>query len=67
MIELLLSRTTVITLAVLGALFAALASLLQRRAGSSSPRAKQLNALGYLFMAVSMVLFIVAGFWGVRP
>jgi len=67
MIELLLSRTSVTTLAVLGAIFAGLASLLQRRAGSSAPRAKQLNALGYLLMAVSMVLFIVAGFWRARP
>jgi hypothetical protein len=63
MIELLLSRTSVITLAVVGAIFSGLAAVLQSRGHSPAVRVRQLNAIGYVFMGASMVLFIAAGFW----
>ena len=56
------SRPVVITLAVLGALVSTLATILQSRNVIGPARAKQLNAAGYGFMGVSMLLFIVAGF-----
>jgi hypothetical protein len=66
MIELLLSRATVITLAVLGGILAALAYRLQARGGAFASRARQLNLAAYLLMGASMLLFIVAGFWRVH-
>jgi hypothetical protein len=63
MIELLLSRATVITLAALGGILAVLAHLLQVRGGAFASRARPLNLAAYVFMAASMFLFIVAGFW----
>jgi amino acid permease len=59
-IEFLTSRPVVIALAILGAVASTLASALKPRLGAD--RAKQLNAAGYGFMGVSMLLFIVAGF-----
>lgn len=58
----LLARETVILLAVAGAAASMLASLLQRNGRLTATGAWRLNALGYGLMAVSMVLFIVAGF-----
>lgn len=58
----LLSRETVVALAVLGAAASMLASLLQRNGRLTAAAAARLNALGYGLMTASMVLFIVAGF-----
>ena len=55
----LLSRETVIVLAVLGAIASVLAMLPRIRAAGY---ARTLNAAGYALMATSMLLFIVAGF-----
>ena len=60
----LVSRETVITLAVLGAIFSTAASVLQVRGTIGAARARQLNLAGYLFMGVSMLLFIVVGYRG---
>jgi uncharacterized protein with PQ loop repeat len=62
MMEWILSRATIVTLAVLGGIFAGLASLLQARGSTFAPRTRQLTIAGYVFMAASMVLFVVAGF-----
>jgi len=62
----LLARETVIVLAVLGAVLAVPASVLQRRGSAKESLAKKLNLLGYAAMAVSMALFIIAGFRAVR-
>ena len=56
-----LTREAVIVLAVLGAIASLAASVLQTRGGSAS-RVTQLNLTGYVLMAGSMALFIVAGF-----
>lgn len=58
----LLSRETVVALAVLGAVASMLASLLQRNGRLTAAAASRLNSLGYGLMTASMVLFIVAGF-----
>jgi hypothetical protein len=61
----LFSRVTIITLAVLGGIFAFVASSLQARGLALVPRARKWNVLAYIFMAASMALFIAAGFRGV--
>ena len=58
----LLTREAVVTIAVLGALPAVAASILQVRGVISATRARQLNIAGYALMGFSMVLFIIAGF-----
>jgi hypothetical protein len=63
-VEFLLSRAVVITLAVLGAVVSAAAALLHARKVIAEPRARRLNQLGYVFMGVSMALFIAAGLLG---
>jgi hypothetical protein len=60
----LLTRETVIALAVLGAVFAVAASALQVRGAIGPARARQLNLAGYACMGVSMALFIVIGMRG---
>lgn len=62
MIDFLLSRPVVIALAVLGAVLAGAASVLQARIGPA--QAKRLNLAGYGAMGLSMLLFIVAGLRG---
>jgi len=61
-VDWLLTREAVIGLAVLGAIVATAASMLQVRGRISALRARQLNLAGYVLMGVSMALFIVAGF-----
>jgi hypothetical protein len=61
-VDWLLTREAVIGLAVLGAIVATAASMLQVRGRISALRARQLNLAGYVLMAISMALFIVAGF-----
>jgi hypothetical protein len=57
----LLAREVIIALAVLGAFFSLLASMLQSKLTGET--ARLMNRVGYGFMAVSIVLFIVAGFF----
>jgi len=61
--EWMLSRAAIIALAVLGGIFAGLASMLKARGSAFAPRARQLTLTGYILMAASMVLFVIAGFW----
>ena len=58
----LVTRETVITLAVLGAVASTAASALQVRNKISAARARQLNVVGYMLMGISMLLFIIAGY-----
>ena len=58
----LLTRETVITLAVLAAILSVAASVLQTRGRIDAQRARQLNAAGYGLMGVSMLLFIIIGY-----
>ena len=58
----LLTREAVFAIAVLGALPAVAASVLQVRGRIDAVRAKQLNIAGYALMGLSMALFIIAGF-----
>jgi len=61
--EFLLTRPIVVTLAVIGALLATAASVLQRRGYLREKGARVLNYAGYGFMALSMLLFVLAGLW----
>jgi hypothetical protein len=63
-VELLLNRPVVVTLAVIGALLATAASMLQRRGIVGERGARVLNYAGYGFMGASMVLFALAGLLG---
>jgi len=63
--DFLLTRPVVVTLAILGALLATTASILQAK-GILGPRGgKVLNYSGYAAMALSMALFAFAGLRGV--
>ena len=64
MMDWLLSREAVITLAILGGIASVVAGLLKVRGAISALRARQLNAAGYVFMGLSMLLFIAAGMRG---
>ena len=57
-----LTRETVIALAVLGAIASVAASILQSSGKMDAGRAKQLNTAGYGIMVASMLLFIAVGF-----
>ncbi len=63
--ELLLSKPVVVALAVIGAALSTAASFLQRRGRLSDRSAHRLNYAGYGFMGGSMLLFALAGMWGV--
>ncbi|HYI86256.1 MAG TPA: hypothetical protein VEX61_04090 [Burkholderiales bacterium] len=58
----LLTRETVIALAVLAAIPSVAASVLQVRGKINALRARQLNLAGYVLMGISMFLFIVVGY-----
>jgi len=61
MLEFLLERSTVITLAVIGGILSLLVTGLTGK-GKVSPRVLNIiNKASYLFMMVSVVLFIAAG------
>jgi uncharacterized protein with PQ loop repeat len=57
----LLSREVVLGLAVLGAVLSVLASILQSKRKVSEETAKRINLSGYLFMGISIALFIFTG------
>ena len=63
--EALLDRKVVVALAVLGGVLAVLASFLQVRGLLGEKAARGLNYAGYAFMGASMLLFVLAGLWGV--
>ncbi len=60
----LLNRSTVIALAIIGGLISLVASLCRSRGILSEQQITWLNKSAYAFMGVSMILFIVAGFFG---
>jgi hypothetical protein len=63
--DFLLTRSVVVTLAILGAVLSTAASILQTK-GILGPRGgKALNYTGYAAMALSMALFAFAGLRGV--
>ena len=62
--EALLTRPVVISLAVLGAMLAMAASMLQKRGIVGERGARALNHAGYGFMGASMLLFALAGLLG---
>lgn len=57
----LLAREVVVGLAVLGAAFSVLASLLQSKGRIGEETANRVNMVGYVFMGMSIALFVVAG------
>ena len=59
----LLDRSTIIGLAIVGGIFSVLASWCQSRE-TYAPYAYWFNKTAYGFMAVSIVLFIIAGWFG---
>ena len=61
--DFLLTKPVVVALAILGAALSSLASFLQTRGRIGAKSARALNYVGYGFMAVSMVLFALAGLW----
>jgi hypothetical protein len=63
--ELFLSKPTVVALAVLGAILAVAASLLRAAGKLNEVQAKRLNAVAYVVMGASMLLFALAGLRGV--
>ena len=63
MIEVLLSKPVVVTLAILGAVLCSLASFFQTRRRISEKTANALNWAGYAVMGASMLLFVLAGLW----
>ncbi len=63
MIEQVFTREVVISLAVLGALFSVLASVIQSRLGEG-PWVKVLVWAGYGFMGTSMAMFVAIGLFG---
>ena len=58
----LLTRETVVTLAVIGAVLSTGASMLQVRKILSERGARLMNYAGYGAMGISMLLFIAAGY-----
>ena len=60
----LLTREVVITLAILGGVASVAASVLHVRGVIGAPRARQLNLAGYVFMGISMLIFITVGMRG---
>ncbi len=61
MIEVLLTRPAVVTLAILGAVLCTAASFLQMRGYVSEKTGKAINYAGYAVMGASMLLFVLAG------
>jgi type IV secretory pathway VirB2 component (pilin) len=59
--EALLARPTVIALALTGGVLSALAMFLRKREGNL---ARRMDVAGYVFMGISMLLFVIAGFRG---
>jgi hypothetical protein len=61
MLDVLLQRSTVVSLAVIGGILSVCVTVLSARGALSEVVLKRLNMASYVFMGMSMVLFIVAG------
>ena len=59
--ETLLTRPVVIALALTGGVLSMFAILLRKREGKEN-LARRLDAAGYVFMGISMLLFVISGF-----
>ena len=64
MLDLLLQRSTVVTLAIIGGALSLAISVLSARGALSVSAIKHLNKVAYVFMGLSMILFIAAGLAG---
>ena len=64
MLDLLLQRSTVVTLAIIGCVLSLAISVLSARGALSMSATKRLNKVAYVFMGLSMILFIAAGLAG---
>ena len=64
MLDLLLQRSTVVTLAIIGGVLSLAISVLSAREALSMSAIKRLNIVAYVFMGLSMILFIAAGLAG---
>ncbi|HEU4351666.1 MAG TPA: hypothetical protein VFR66_07290 [Burkholderiales bacterium] len=63
MMEALLTKPVVVTLAIIGAILSSLASYLQTRGRITEKTGRALNYAGYGVMGASMLLFALAGLW----
>tara|TARA_B110000285_G_scaffold85223_1_gene97756 strand:- start:425 stop:619 length:195 start_codon:yes stop_codon:yes gene_type:complete len=61
MLDLLLQRSTVVSLAVIGGILSLCVTALSARGVLSERAIKNLNRVAYGFMGLSMLLFIAAG------
>jgi hypothetical protein len=61
MLDLLVQRSTVVALAVIGGVLSLVVTALSARGALSATVIKRLNMASYVFMGSSMLLFIVAG------
>ncbi|MDE1062399.1 MAG: hypothetical protein OSA00_04725 [Pseudomonadales bacterium] len=61
MLEVLLQRSTVVSLAVIGGILSLCVTVLASRGALSENAIKNLNKVAYGFMGLSMLLFIAAG------
>jgi hypothetical protein len=59
--ETLLTRPVVIALALTGGVLSVCAILLRKREGRTN-LARRMDAAGYVFMGISMLLFVLSGF-----
>jgi len=64
LIDFILSRETVITLAIIGGFFSMLVSWCRKNGKASEPIIKLMNKFSYVCMSVSIFLFIAAGLFG---
>jgi|TARA_B110000977_G_scaffold195726_1_gene274704 uncharacterized membrane protein YozB (DUF420 family) len=64
MVDLILSRETVITLAIIGGVFSMIVSWCRKNGKASEPVIKSMNKFSYVCMSVSIFLFIAAGLFG---
>jgi hypothetical protein len=61
MLDLLVQRSTVVTLGIIGGILSIAVTALSARGVLSEPLLKLLNQAAYVFMGLSMFLFIAAG------
>jgi predicted membrane channel-forming protein YqfA (hemolysin III family) len=64
MVEWLLNRVTIVSLAVIGGVFSLMASWCASRNLISEQNIRRLNKSAYVLMAVSMILFVATGIFG---
>jgi len=64
MLDLLVQRSTVVTLAIIGGVLSLAISVLSARGVLSDSAIKHLNKVAYVFMGLSMIFFIAAGLAG---